>query len=1182
MRPASSEQAVFAGALQHATPEARAAYLEGACGTDAALRARVEALLRAAENAGDFLEQPPTGLGGDADFTPSSGEPSEQPGDRIGRYKLLQQIGEGGCGVVYMAEQEEPVRRRVALKVIKLGMDTKQVVARFEAERQALALMDHPNIAKVFDGGATQTGRPYFVMELVRGVRITEFCDEAQLSLEARLRLFVHVCQAIQHAHQKGIIHRDLKPSNILVTVNDGAPVPKVIDFGIAKATGQRLTDKTLFTQFHSFIGTPAYTSPEQAEMSSVDVDTRSDIYSLGVLLYELLTGRTPFDGEQLLSAGLDEMRRIIRDDEPPKPSTRLTSLLADDAQRRPAKFEADGASSHRLPPTKELIRAVQGDLDWIVMKCLEKDRARRYQTANGIAADIRRHLNHEPVTARPPGGMYLLQKLAQRNRGALFAGGSVLVTLVVALVSLATSNARIRQERNQKDDALRERGSALDAARASEERAREQLFVSLQSQAQARRNSRQRGQRLESLAALTEAARIRPTPELRDNAIAALAMPDVEHGPIWRGLKGDERAFTYDSRNQRYAHLGQDGTISIRTIPDGRELRRLQPDRIILADAAITQFQFSPDGRLLAWLDNYGQLGLSKWESGEAVLRHPPGQCSALAFSPDSRRLAVGHEKGITCFNLGSGEVSRHWLVPDLIHALDFHPDNRRLAVGYDHTNVISIFDANDGKALALLSTGASSQTVVAWHPDGELLATGGSDPRIQLWNVPAKRKVAVLEGHSQQINFLMFHWGGDLLASMSWDGGLRLWQPSPGRLLMRLPARWMGFSQEGRWAGVVRLDDDQAQLWGIVPSNERHTFLNPFREGESVSREGDLSPDGTLLALAASDGVRLWDVARGRQVVWLRLADTTSALFRADGRELLTCGPADGLQRWRLETGAESGDALRLGPPQPIALPFEPTRMVRSHDDRTLAVVGETSDQCVLLDLVTASVRGAPMPHELVAFVAVSRDAERLATGGWHSDWVKVWDGLSGRLIKEWSVGSSACVYFTPDNRELIVARDKEFAFYDLKSLEVTRRLPREIGLHPGYVAFTADGKLMALEMAPGIIHLKETASGRTVAKLEDPQGDLSTWLSFAPDGTQLVVAARHTGTIHRWDLRAIRAHLKKMNLDWDWPEFSAPPPVGPSFSKPSPPLRIQIAEAGPGAAQPASIPNPSPARP
>src|SRR6266516_4189121 len=321
MNTPKDEETIFAAALA-LPPEQRAACLDQACGGDAALRQRVETLLKA-HAAGAFLEEPAAPV---ASHTLQIFPPvSERPGDRIGRYKLLQQIGEGGCGVVYMAEQDEPVQRRVALKVIKLGMDTKSVIARFEAERQALALMDHPNIAKVLDGGATDAGRPYFVMELVRGIKITDFCDEKKLSTRERLDLFIKVCHAVQHAHQKGIIHRDLKPSNILVTVNDGVAVPKVIDFGIAKATQAELTGKTLFTRFHQFLGTPAYMSPDQAEMTSLDIDIRSDIYSLGVLLYELLTGKTPFDSNELLKAGLDEMRRTIREKEPAKPSTRLT-----------------------------------------------------------------------------------------------------------------------------------------------------------------------------------------------------------------------------------------------------------------------------------------------------------------------------------------------------------------------------------------------------------------------------------------------------------------------------------------------------------------------------------------------------------------------------------------------------------------------------------------------------------------------------------------------------------------------------------------------------------------------------------------------------------------------------------------------------------------------------------------
>jgi tetratricopeptide (TPR) repeat protein/tRNA A-37 threonylcarbamoyl transferase component Bud32 len=372
---------------------------------------------------------------------------TEGPGSVIGRYKLLQKIGEGGCGVVYMAEQEAPVQRRVALKLVKMGMDTKQVIARFDAERQALAMMEHPNIARVFDAGATETGRPYFVMELVRGLKITEYCDQRNLSTRDRLKLFVQVCQAVQHAHQKGIIHRDLKPSNILVTVMDGVAVPKVIDFGIAKATQGRLTDQTLFTAFEQFIGTPAYMSPEQAELTSLDVDTRSDIYSLGVLLYELLTGTIPFDTGALLKAGLDALRRTIREEEPKRPSTRLSAMV---------KEELTTAAKRRQIEPLKLIHLLRGDLDWIVMKCLEKDRAYRYDTANSLAMDVQRFLADEAIVARPPTKLYRLQKLVRRNKLLFAAVGAVVLALVFGLVVCTWLLIREREARAQAASALK------------------------------------------------------------------------------------------------------------------------------------------------------------------------------------------------------------------------------------------------------------------------------------------------------------------------------------------------------------------------------------------------------------------------------------------------------------------------------------------------------------------------------------------------------------------------------------------------------------------------------------------------------------------------------------------------------------------------------------------------------
>ena len=417
-RSPQSDERIFADALDLPAGE-RARFLHAACEGDSDRRKQIEALLEANDLAENFMVAPRVVLPPEATDLMTAPLPlaEDKLETQIGRYKLLQKIGEGGCGVVYMAEQEKPVRRRVALKVIKLGMDTKAVIARFEAERQALAMMDHPNIARVLDAGATETGRPYFVMELVRGVRITEFCDQRQLSAVQRLKLFTQVCLGVQHAHHKGIIHRDLKPANILVTINDGLPVPKIIDFGIAKATQGRLTDCTVFTAFEQFIGTPAYMSPEQAEMSSLDVDTRSDIYSLGVLLYELLTGRQPFDAQTLREAGIDEIRRLIREVEPPKPSTRLGTLS-----------ETDRTTAAKLRGTDvpKLSLLLCGDIDWIVMKALDKNRERRYETASALAADISHHLRHEPVLARPPSMVYLLQKLIRRNRRPSGDGGGV------------------------------------------------------------------------------------------------------------------------------------------------------------------------------------------------------------------------------------------------------------------------------------------------------------------------------------------------------------------------------------------------------------------------------------------------------------------------------------------------------------------------------------------------------------------------------------------------------------------------------------------------------------------------------------------------------------------------------------------------------------------------------------
>ncbi|HEY3763373.1 MAG TPA: serine/threonine-protein kinase [Verrucomicrobiae bacterium] len=454
-KPPRREEALFTAAAG-LSPKEQKSLLDRECAGDDSLRQRLNALLTAHEQP-DALPPPPEVE------RPEPAFEDKLLGLLIGRYQLLERIGEGGCGVVYVAEQTEPVRRRVALKLIKPGMDTKQVVARFEAERQAMAMMDHPNIAKALDAGTADTGRPYFVMELVRGVKLTDYCDQNHLSTRERLELFIQVCQAVQDAHQKGIIHRDLKPSNILVTLHNGAPAPKIIDFGIAKAiNNQVLTDKTIHTAFEQFIGTPAYMSPEQAQMSNPDVDTRTDIYSLGVLLYELLTGRTPFDSKELISLGLDAMRKTICEKEPPRPSTRLARLERD---------ELTTTAKRRSAEVPKLIRQLSGDLDWISVKCLEKDRARRYGSAEALAADLRRHLNTEPVLARPPGKFYEFQKTVRRHKVG-FAAATAIIIVLFAGILVSTWQA-VRATRAQRAAMLAQ--LQADTARDNEAKLREQ-----------------------------------------------------------------------------------------------------------------------------------------------------------------------------------------------------------------------------------------------------------------------------------------------------------------------------------------------------------------------------------------------------------------------------------------------------------------------------------------------------------------------------------------------------------------------------------------------------------------------------------------------------------------------------------------------------------------------------------
>src|SRR5262245_7446317 len=602
MQPNNPDSAIFEAVLDCATPQERAAYLDKACAGQPEMRRRIEDLLAAHDQATGFVENPR------ADAARPTVQlnlpPEEQPWERIGRYKLLQQIGEGGCGVVYMAQQDEPVRRRVALKVIKLGMDTKQVIARFEAERQALALMDHPNIAKVLDAGATENGRPYFVMELVKGIPITRYCDENKLTTRQRLEVFMQVCQAIQHAHQKGIIHRDIKPSNILIADHDGVPVPKVIDFGIAKATaGQTLTDKTLFTAFEQFVGTPAYMSPEQAKLSGLDIDTRSDIYSLGVLLYELLTGQTPFDVKRLLEAGYDEIRRIIREEDPPRPSTRLQTLAA---------AEQTTVAKHRAVEPPKLLGLIRGDLDWIVMKCLEKDRNRRYETANTLAMELQRHLHNEPVIARPPSAAYRLQKAWRRNKLVCAAVTAVTAALVVGATVSTWQAVRAKKA---------ERVAVEKAALAESERAT----------ANTERDHAREAQRLADQQ--RDRAEQQRTNAERNLYVANMheAQTAWEQNNCGRVRQLLEETAAYPQRGFEWYYWQRQTHLELTTLRGHLN--------------AVNGVAFSPDGQRIV---TGGEDNTAKvWEAASGkellTLRGHSNFISSVAFSPDGQRIVTG-----------------------------------------------------------------------------------------------------------------------------------------------------------------------------------------------------------------------------------------------------------------------------------------------------------------------------------------------------------------------------------------------------------------------------------------------------------------------------------------------------------------------------------------------------------
>jgi WD40 repeat protein/tRNA A-37 threonylcarbamoyl transferase component Bud32/cell division protein FtsL len=1128
------EEVLFAMLLEKPV-DLHPAFLDVICAADPALRHRLEALL-AAHDAPDELS--PKGAPDAKTMKIEFADvPDEAVGQTLGRYKLLEKVGEGGCGVVYVAEQTEPVRRRVALKVIKLGMDTKQVVARFEAERQALAMMDHPNIAKVLDAGATDVGRPFFVMELVRGIRITDYCDQNNLNTDERLDLFIKVCQAIQHAHQKGIIHRDIKPSNILVTLHDGVPVPKVIDFGIAKATvGQTLTDKTVYTQLQQFIGTPAYMSPEQAEMSGLDIDTRSDIYSLGVLLYELLAGSTPFDANELMASGIDAMRKTIREKEPVRPSTRFATLKGEQLTTTAKRRSADKA---------KLMHQLKGDLDWIVMKCLEKDRTRRYETANGIAADLKRHLNNEPVTARPPSAVYKFQKAFRRNKLVFAAGAAVAIALLLGIIVAAsqairaTHAKRVALDAQAQESVQREKAETSEqkavAAQANEAKLREQADVA-RHQAEAQELvARQRAYASDMNAAAQASGgnnlgrardllnRQRPQPGQKD-------LRGWEWRYLWQQTHSDA-LFTLcqesgeinslaasSDGNWLAVGLHHRGGLSVWDLRKRQELIRLAE-----GDAHVNG-AFSPTAPILAFtgysLPASGETGRSTLRLWNGVTRQMMAEipldnpCEGLAFSRDGQTLVTSTYYGhITLWRMPEGTKLASYaceqggISPATAFAAT--PD-LSLAAQVVGLKRIRVVDLRNGKELWSAVAAKMFITALALSPDGKTLASaaGFDESDIRLWDVATGKEIGRLEGHNTWVGSIVFWPDGSKLASASADQTIRTWDVASRKCLDVLRGHreevWRLALLPDNQTLVSGCKDGEVCLWdtsGPHPRLERITL----REFPSIWQ---FSPDNQSILTARQRQIVRWagtDFQEKETLLDFGQGETNnhmgSSAFSRDGRLVAVAWTNGDGQVW---------DVSRHVLQTQFKLPaMQNSDGALNHRGDRLIVLSGDDNRCHEWDLAArpnVELQSWPMAVEGAAF-DVSPDDRLFVQLGYEGD-VIVRDMAAQSSSKPdlKSLEASDCA-FSPDGKLFAMASHLAYArVWETADWREAATL-RGFKLGTDSVAFSPDGERLATGTGAGeaALHLWDVASWQDVFTLR-AEGTIFGSTQFSPDGNTI----------------------------------------------------------------------------
>jgi WD40 repeat protein/serine/threonine protein kinase len=1174
-----NERSIFAAALDIADPVERAAYLDNACGQQPALRKQLDELLAAQEKLGSFLTRPPSVLEKTAAYEPIR----EGAGSTIGPYKLLQQIGEGGMGIVYMAEQQEPVRRKVALKIIKPGMDSAQVIARFEAERQALAMMDHQNIAKVFDAGTTDTGRPYFMMELVHGVPLTAFCDENRLTLRERLELFVPVCHAIQHAHQKGIIHRDVKPSNVLVTMYDDRPVPKVIDFGIAKATDQRLTERTMFTQFGTMVGTFEYMSPEQAEMNAFGVDTRSDIYSLGVLLYELLTGSTPLEKARVRAAAFNEVVRIIKEEEPPRPSIRLSK----------SGTAASIAAARKTEP-HQLSKLVRGDLDWIVMRCLEKQRDRRYETANGLARDIQRYLSDEPVEARPPSAGYRMQKFIRRNNGRVVAAGLLLLLLLLGIAGttwgmLAAQKAQHAaeeqrivavNERNQKERARKQADEERKRADAEAKSAMAEKNIALQQEAVAtaekqRAESERRRADAKAAEALTQkdranqnaatalAEKQRAEKELlrSEELLYANEIASAQHEwdtsdvvSAWRSLRSCRRDLRGWEYNFLYTLCSRNLERTIDLVPEATNAGHTA-DGIVLSTGNVTCAALSPDGKRIV----SGSIGdtLTVWDmtSGRReVTLNAREVVGCLAFSPDGQRIVTGcwgrtlkvwdvgkhQERLVDLFDLNYRLLLT--LEGNSITAvtLAFSSDGKRIAAVCDE-NTFRIWDAASGRAITTVKGPPAKESCAALSPDWKQFASASANNTLVIWDATNGRTIHTLSGHTAGVNCAAFSPDGKRIASGSDDSTLKVWDQTTGKELHTLRSHrgsvnCVAFSPDGTHV-ISGSNEGELTIWDAVTGEKTVTLTGHTGPIVSVA----FRPDGKQVVSASFDGtLKIWDATNQPETSTLQghAAAVNCVACSPDGKRIVSGSWDKTLKVWDASTGMELHTLKgHSGIVTSVAFSHNGKRIVSGSMDHTLKIWDAASGK---------ETRTTDLHTDDAMSVTFSPDGKWI--GGGVGRTVKLWDSATGREIQSLSGHDSTIVSvaFSRDGRRIVSgSRDATLKVWDATSgrrLLTINGIDRQIGPIAS-VAFSPDGKRIVaggsgflsqasmtqeggIQLAIGLVVGFNQATlavwdATSGEQLLTPKGDTGgVWsVAFSPDGKR-IVSGNTDRTLKVWD--------------------------------------------------------------